>query len=106
MTGERRIHDMGGQPAGPIDTSHHEEADWHKMVTALGAALGPAGTQVTCVHERRRTTEDLGEAYNHLGYFDKSTMSTARLMMEKGLLTEDEIADRMAEIKARREGKG
>ena len=99
----RRANDLGGQPAGAIDTSHHPEADWEKMVTALNGALGPAGAGLLRVDERRRTTEDLAE-YGRHAYFAKSARATAELMVEKGVLTPDEILARMADIKARRGG--
>ena len=35
----RRHHDMGGQPAGPIDTSDHAMEPWAKTLTAIVGAL-------------------------------------------------------------------
>ncbi len=102
MTQSRRIHDMGGEPAGPIDTSHHGEAAWHREATALNMALGPGQRGLMRVDERRRATEDLEDAYLRLGYFDRSVQAGANLLIEKGILTRDEIDRRMAEIKARR----
>lgn len=98
----RGPHDIGGLPAGPIDTSHHDEADWHRMATALNMALGPSKRGLVRVDERRRATEDLDD-YDRLGYFDRSVQAGANLLVEKGVLTRGEIAGRMAEIKARRE---
>lgn len=97
----RGPHDVGGLPAGPVDPSHHEEEVWEKMATGLNGAVGPSGTKMISVHERRRMTEDLGEDYNRLAYFERSILSTARLMVEKGILTQGEIDARMAEIKMR-----
>ncbi len=102
MTQSRRVHDIGGLPAGAIDTSHHGEADWHRMATALSMALGPGQRGLTRVDERRRATEDLGDDYMRLGYFDRSVQAGANLLIEKGVLTQREIDQRMAEIKARR----
>ena len=102
MTQFRGPHDMGGLPAGPIDPAHHGEADWHRQATALGMALGPGKRGLIRVDERRRATEDLGDAYPRLGYFDRSVQAGANLLIEKGVLTQDEIDCRMAEIKARR----
>ncbi|NQU70182.1 MAG: nitrile hydratase subunit beta [Rhodospirillales bacterium] len=98
----RRVHDIGGLPAGPVDPSHHPEADWELLATAVSGAIGPNGAGLICVHERRRMTEDLGEDYNRLAYFERAIVATARLMVEKGVLTQDEIDGRMAEIAARR----
>ncbi len=102
MTQSRRVHDIGGLPAGSIDTSHHGEADWHRMATALSMALGPGRRGLTRVDERRRAAEDLGEDYMRLGYFDRAVQAGANLLVEKGVLTHGEIDQRMAEIKARR----
>ncbi len=103
MTQYRGPHDIGGLPAGPIETSHHDEADWHRKATALNMALGPGKRGLMRVDERRRATEDLGDDYPRLGYFDRSVQAGANLLIEKGVLTQDEIDRRMAEIKARRE---
>lgn len=104
MTNLRRPHDIGGLPAGPIDTSHREEAAWHRKATALNMALGPGRRGLMRVDERRRATEDLDD-YLELGYFDRSVLAGASLLIEKGVLTRDEIERRMAEIKARRGGR-
>ncbi len=102
MTQTRGPHDIGGLPAGPIDPSHHDEAAWHRMATALNMALGPAMRGLIRTDERRRATEDLGADYARLGYFDRSVQAGANLLIEKGVLTQAEIVSRMAEIKARR----
>ena len=39
----RRYHDMGGQPAGPIDTSDHAMEPWAKTLTAIVGALRAQG---------------------------------------------------------------
>ena len=35
----RRHHDMGGEPAGPIDTADHAMEPWAKTLTASADAL-------------------------------------------------------------------
>ena len=102
MTQFRGPHDIGGLPAGPVDTSHHDESDWHRQATAVNMALGPGRRGLVRVDERRRASEDLGDDYARLGYFDRSVQAGANLLIEKGVLTQDEIDRRMAEIKARR----
>lgn len=98
----RGPHDVGGLPAGPVDPSHHAEEDWEKMATGISGAIGPAGAKLIGLHERRRATEDLGEDYDRLAYFERGILATANLMIEKGILTQDEIDGRMADIAARR----
>ena len=60
------------------------------------------GIEIEQLCRRRRATEDLGDEYPRLGYFDRSVQAGANLLIEKGVLTQDEIDRRMAEIKARR----
>lgn len=105
MSGPRRPNDIGGQPAGPIDTADHETLPWHKEVVAVRGAVGRAGRKIFNLHEGRRAIEDLGEeTYNRIGYFERFTQSSADLLVEKGILTYEEIEARMAEIRARRKG--
>ena len=103
MTQKRGPHDIGGLPAGPVNTSHYNEADWQRQTTVLGMALGPGRRGLVRVDERRRASEDLGDDYDRLGYFDRSVQASANLLIEKGVLTQSEIDRRMAEIKARRQ---
>ena len=99
----RGIHDIGGLAAGPVDPSHHAAAEWERMAVAVNNALGPAGIKIMRVDERRRTTEDMGENYNKLAYYERAVLSNAKLLAEKGVLSQDEIQARMAEIRARRD---
>jgi hypothetical protein len=98
----RGIHDIGGLPAGPVDPSHHDAVDWERMAVAVNNALGPRGVKIIRVDERRRTTEDMGESYNKLAYYERAVLSNAKLLVEKVVLSQDEIQARMAKIRARR----
>ena len=42
--------------------------------------------------------------YNTLGYFDRWVMAMRRLLVEKGVLSEDEIDERVATIRRQRAG--
>jgi len=43
---ERRPHDMGGIPAGPIDQSEHQLADWEILADAINQTLGTKGIRL------------------------------------------------------------
>ncbi len=94
-------HDMGGEPAGPIDRSGHEPEDWERVADAINAALGKRGLQTT--DEHRRAIEGLPN-YRDLSYYERWASATERLLVEKGILTEAEIDGRAAEIQRRWEG--
>ena len=92
-------HDMGGEAAGPIDTTDHGMKFWEKQANALRSTL--TGSGVVRIDEFRRTAEELGEQYHRLDYFERTTMALRNLLLEKGLVTEEELARKMAEVRTR-----
>jgi len=92
-------HDIGGEPAGPIDTTDHGMNYWEKQANALRSVLSMSG--VVRLDELRRAAEGLGERYAGLAYFEVTTSALRTLLLEKGLVTETELAAKMAEIRAR-----
>ena len=92
------VHDLGGSPGGPIDRSQHEVEDWERLADAINGALGRRGLQTTDQH--RRAIEGLPN-YLALAYYERWAAATEVLLVEKGILTHDEIDRRAAEIEAR-----
>ena len=100
---ERRHHDMGGLPAGEIDIAPHELPPWQKQAWAMRQVLGDQKRKIVRTDELRRAIEDLPPAdYDTLGYFERWVMATHNLVVEKGVLTPEEIAGRVEQIKRRR----
>lgn len=97
-----RAHDLGGQKAGPIDPAAHELESWHKLVTAILNLLRDAPHRLIKVDEMRRAIEDMPpEDYRRLAYFEKWAVGVSTLVVEKGLMTRDEIDRRLADLAAR-----
>ena len=94
-------HDMGGSPGGPIDKGQHDVEDWERLADAINSALGVKGLQTT--DELRRSIESL-EEYRDLSYYERWVAATEKLLVEKGVLSGDEIDERTAEIRHRWEG--
>ena len=93
---ERSHHDMGGLPAGPVDRSQHEYADWERRVDALAVLLG--SQKVLSVDERRRAIESLPpEAYDAMSYYERWTMALAQTLIQRGIITTEELAKKMHE---------
>ena len=92
---------MGGSPGGPIDKDEHEVEDWERLADAINSALGGRGLQTT--DELRRSIEGL-EGYRELSYYERWAAATEKLLIEKGILSSDEIDERAAEIRRRWEG--
>jgi hypothetical protein len=96
-----RPHDLGGQPAGRIDRTEHEAEPWQNLVTALMYLLRHHCHSAK-TDEMRRAIEDLKpEEYRRLGYFDKWAIGISTLVVEKELMTPDEIVQRVGDIAAR-----
>jgi nitrile hydratase beta subunit-like protein len=89
---------MGGSSAGPIDRNPHEVEDWERLADAVSSALGGQGFYTT--DEHRRAIESL-ENYRDLSYYERWIAATEILLVEKGVLTGDEIDERAAEIERR-----
>ena len=100
-----RAHDMGGQPAGPIDRSEHETDAWQNLVTALMYLLRDH-CHMAKTDELRRAIEDMNpEDYQRLGYFEKWAVGFSALLIEKGVITADEIKQRVGDISSRLQAK-
>jgi hypothetical protein len=92
------VHDMGGLPGGPIDKSQHEIEDWERLADAINVALGIKGLQTT--DEHRRAIESLSpEQYRKLSYYERWIASTEMLLVEKGILTREEIETRARKLR-------
>lgn len=91
--------DIGGQPAGPVDTTDHGMRFWERQANAFRSTVQAQG--ITCTDELRRAAEDLGDEYNRLEYFEITTRAMRTVLLEKGIFTEQELAAKMAEIRAR-----
>lgn len=96
----RGPHDIGGLEAGPVDTEAHDLTFWEKQIDAMNMLLARKGLRRT--DENRRYIEMLGhDAYNTLSYYERWTASMARMLIDKGVLTQDEIDAKVAEVRAR-----
>lgn len=94
------VHDLGGSPGGPIDKSQHEVEDWEKLADAVTVLLDQKGVKTTDEHRRAQESLD-PELYGRLSYYERWIAATEALLVEKGVLTTEEIDERAAEIERR-----
>ncbi len=95
---------MGGLDAGPVTRTEHDYAPWEKRVDAILRLLSSPKRGILQVDELRRGIEDLGPgAYDELSYYERWISAISNLLIEKGVLTVDELGRRMAEVEARHE---
>ncbi len=94
MTG---VNDLGGSPGGPIDKSQHEIEDWERLADAVTIVLDKKGIKTT--DEHRRAQESLPpEQYETLSYYERWVAATELLLVEKGVLTREEIDTKAQEL--------
>jgi hypothetical protein len=98
-------HDMGGLPAGPVDKTEHDYALWEKRVDALMMLLSHKDRQLLTVDELRRNIESLGaDAYDKMSYYERWIYAIAQSLIQRGLITVDELGRKMRAIEVHLHG--
>ena len=94
------VHDLGGQLNEPFNPDEHNYEPWEKRVHALRELL--ATKQLLRVDELRRAVESLGEEeYKRLSYYEAWIHAIAQNMLAKGVVTDEELGRRMAQVAER-----
>jgi hypothetical protein len=96
----RMHHDMGGLPAGKVDRAEHEYGEWDRRVDAI-AQLTARQLGIR-VDERRKNIEGLPPAaYDAMAYYEKWLVAIAQTLIQRGVITTDELGRKMEEVAAR-----
>jgi nitrile hydratase beta subunit-like protein len=107
---ERGHHDMGGLPAGKVERTEHDYADWERRVDALMVLLSGVygGTKRMTVDELRKNVEAIGpDAYDKMSYYERWVTSITQTMIQRGVITTEELGRKMQEVQGReRDGTG
>ena len=102
----RAMHDLGGvEPAASakIDRAEHELSQFDKNVDALMYLLSHPSRRLIRVDELRRAIESFTPMqYGSLSYYEKWLQAMHDLLIEKGVLTRDEVQAKVAAL--RKEG--
>jgi hypothetical protein len=99
-------HDLGGQMAGPIDQSEHENAHWEWQIDAM-VRLALMKGLISDFAELRDGIEKLThDDYDRLSYYERWAKSLAYTLVSKGVFTEQQINDKVADIRDRQESEG
>jgi hypothetical protein len=97
----RPFHDLGGQPADAIDRVEHPTTFFEKRIDAMLMLLSDGRRRIIRVDEHRRTMEQFGpELYWKLSYYERWLHSITSLMLEKGIVTREELDERMAALRS------
>ena len=98
-----RVHDRGGWPgAGPIERAEHELSWWEKRTDALMRLMWTPERRFIRVDEMRRAIESMepGE-YEKASYYERWLHALETLLIEKGVLTREEIELKVKELDKR-----
>ena len=91
---------MGGRPNDePLNLQEHTLADWEVTADALAQAL--SRKRITGTDQLRRAMEDMPpDDYLSLSYYERWIRGTEQLLVEKNILTTDEIDRKVAELES------
>jgi hypothetical protein len=94
-------HDIGGREEGPIDRTEYEPSLYERRADAMAILLVARG--IYTLDAARRVAEwDLSESeYRTIRYYDRWLVQAQKIMIERGLLSEVEIAAKRDAVRAR-----
>ena len=98
----RLISDLGGLAAGSIDRSEHEPTMTERRIDAMMILLRAKPRSFWVSDENRRTIESLEPTtYAESAYYERWVLAMKSLLLEKGILTEQELDAKVAEVRSR-----
>jgi nitrile hydratase len=97
------VHDLGGKPIqAPIDRKAEDVNFFARRVTALVTLLRDTRRRAFQTDEFRRSIEGLpADKYLSLAYYEKWIQGLRRLLVSKGVLTDEEIDAKVREVAKR-----
>jgi nitrile hydratase beta subunit-like protein len=96
---ERGHHDMGGLPAGKVEPTEHDYAEWERRVDAMSVLMAAKGITVD---ERRKHIEMIPPAaYDKMAYYERWIVALTQALIQRGMITTDELARKMIEVQGR-----
>jgi hypothetical protein len=94
---ERLITDVGGLPAGEVPREEVPQLFWEKHMIAMFNVLWRKG--VFTLDEFRRAVEEMTpKEYKESSFYGRRLDGMTDLLVEKGLLTREELAARTEQI--------
>jgi len=94
-------HDLGGQPAGPVDTSEHDTAHWEWQIDAMLRLAMQRGLLVDFAELRNGIERLEPDDYEKCSYYERWAKSLAHALLVKGVVSEEALQQKVAEIRAR-----
>ncbi len=101
----RSHHDMGGLPAGRVEPVEHDCAEWERRVDAMMMLLTgvSGGKRRMSVDELRKNIESIPPGdYDRMNYYERWVTSLTHTMLQRGLITTDDLTRKMEEVAQRK----
>jgi hypothetical protein len=96
---KRMHHDMGGLPAGRVEPTEHDYAEWERRVDALSILMGERGVTVD---QRRKNIEMLPPAeYDAMSYYERWIVALTQSLIQHGIISTADLARKMLEVEKR-----
>ncbi|WP_291298113.1 nitrile hydratase subunit alpha [Elioraea sp.] len=94
-------HDIGGLGGPPVDRDEHDYAHWEKEADAIRMLLADAKRNFFTTDETRSLQERLdGDTYWALPYYERWIHAFSGLLVQKGVIGEDELSAEVARLRA------
>jgi len=102
-TSNRGQHDIGGLNVDSlIDKSEHRLSLSERRVDAMMNLLFAPDRKIFNIDEMRNAIESLpSDLYEKYNYYERWTLAMEKLLIGKGIMTAEEIAAKVTEIRAR-----
>jgi hypothetical protein len=95
----RGYHDLGGVPSGPFEATEHDLTQWEREVDAIRMLLADDRRRLLNGEEVRRVITSMGaDKYEDLSYYERWLHGFKVVLIEKGTITEAELAGAIAEL--------
>ena len=102
-TPDNMPHDMGGLPAGPVESSEHDLSYWERRIESMLSLCFRKGLLKDAAELRQRI-EQLGpDAYERLSYYERWAAALTARLTELDVVSDAEITARIDDIKARKD---
>ena len=92
-------HDLGGMDGDVVDRAEHDLAYWERQVDAMIFLLRDRGIMKE-ISQLRDGIERLGpNVYEELSYYERWAASAASIAMRAGVVTEQELEQRISALR-------
>lgn len=95
----RIVHDLGGEPGGPIVREERKSEPWEVNTYAICECLSWRGVWTNV--EKLRRSADLGDKYLAVPYSARFLLAATRALVDKQHITLTELTDKIEEVRRR-----